>query len=496
MFAVDVFSILRQVPSCLLIKREHDIECFSSKGFNKQFGLSEETRALNHELAFYDPSGKQCLLGAEHPFTLVKSDASSSQWLCVSIHGTKTRCFMQSETITCADERVFVYDFSPEHTRNPDAPLIDASLNRHFMFSQLLATLSSKLINVKSDGIDPIINQSLSAFGEFCGVQRCYLFAFSKDREHASNTHEWVAKGVTPYKDELQNMPLENIPYLIKTLQSHSVFKVADVSLLPPEADLEREEFERENIASILCLPVYVGTDMFGFVGCDIIGATYEWQDYDVTYLNHISEMLGNTIENENNRVALNSAKQALIEANRKLERLANIDGLTGIANRRLFDSTLERDLVRYRKSKKPLSLLLLDVDYFKGYNDTYGHVAGDEALISIAETLAKSCIGPDDFVSRFGGEEFAIILPNSDEAVAITVAQRIVDNVIKLGIEHECSPYNHVLTVSVGVATLNLHSQSQAATFISQADRALYLAKSRGKNCVSVMKATEYDNG
>ena len=485
MVAADVLSVLRQVPSCLLIKRENDIECFSSKGFNRHFGLSEETHVLSHELAFYDSSGKERLLRGEHPFNLSKCGEPLAMWLCVHTLGTKTRCFMQSETITCEDECVIVYDFYPELVRDQENPTTDSSLNRHFMFSQLLATLSSKLINVKSDGIDPIINQSLAAFGEFCGVQRCYLFAFSKDREHASNTHEWVEKGVTPYKDELQNMPLENIPYLIKTLQSHRVFKVGDVSLLPPEADLEREEFEREKIASILCLPVYVGTDMFGFVGCDIIGEPYEWQDYDVTYLNHISEMLGNTIENENNRLALNSAKQDLIEANKKLERLANIDGLTGIANRRLFDTTLERDLLRYHKSKKPLSLLLLDVDYFKGYNDTYGHVAGDEALISIAETLTKSCNGPDDFVCRFGGEEFAIILPSTDETVAITVAQRIVDNVIKLGIEHECSPYNQMLTVSVGVATLNLHSRTEAVTFISQADRALYIAKSRGKNCV-----------
>jgi len=150
-----------------------------------------------------------------------------------------------------------------------------------------------------------------------------------------------------------------------------------------------------------------------------------------------------------------------------------------------LFDTTLERDLLRYHKSKKPLSLLLLDVDYFKGYNDTYGHVAGDEALISIAETLTKSCNGPDDFVCRFGGEEFAIILPSTDETVAITVAQRIVDNVIKLGIEHECSLYNQILTVSVGVATLSEQEQPEAIDFINRADRALYLAKSQGRNCM-----------
>jgi len=488
--AADVLSVLRQVPSCLLIKRENDIECFSSKGFNRHFGLSEETHVLSHGLAFFDSSGKERLLGGEHPFNLAKRSEPLAMWLCVHTLGTKTRCFMQSETITCEDECVIVYDFYPELVHDQEKPTTDSSLNRHFMFSQLLATLSSKLINVKSDGIDPIINQSLAAFGEFCGVQRCYLFAFSKDREHASNTHEWVEKGVTPYKDELQNMPLENIPYLIKTLQSHRVFKVGDVSLLPPEADLEREEFEREKIASILCLPVYVGTDMFGFVGCDIIGEPYEWQDYDVTYLNHISEMLGNTIENENNRLALNSAKQDLIEANKKLERLANIDGLTGIANRRLFDTTLERDINRCGEAEHPLSLLMLDVDYFKGYNDTYGHLAGDDVLIKVAETLAHSCEGYDGFISRFGGEEFAIILPNRSEEEAIKVASKIVANVEKLSITHALSPHNQTLTVSIGIATMKPDMSTTVHSLIRIADAALYEAKLNGRNGIRIAES------
>ncbi|WP_421131637.1 diguanylate cyclase [Alteromonas sp. A079] len=433
-------------------------------------------------------NGKSRLTGSAHPFNAVKGNDDVGQWLYIQINGVQTRCFIKGSVIECSDGSVIVYDVRFETLEDSH---IDSSLSRHFTFSQLLATLSSKLINVQSDGINPIIDKSLAAFGEFCGVHRCYLFAFSADEKHASNTHEWVSTGVTPYKDELQNMPLDNIPFLMKILRRENVFKVNDVALLPEAADKEREEFERENIASILCIPVFVNGDMFGFVGCDIIGKPYLWQDYDVTYLTYISEMLGNTIENENNRIALNNAQQALIEANKKLERLANMDGLTGIANRRLFDSTLERDLARYQKTNKPLSLLLLDVDFFKGYNDTYGHVAGDEVLISIAETLTKSCTGPDDFVSRFGGEEFAVILPSTEESIAVRVAQRIVNNVINLNIDHEWSPFNQKLTVSIGVASLSVRPCPEAVSFIEQADTALYLAKSQGRNCVSVVKAS-----
>ena len=120
--------------------------------------------------------------------------------------------------------------------------------------------------------------------------------------------------------------------------------------------------------------------------------------------------MLGNTLQNLHNRKALHKMQLELLEANKQLERLANIDGLTGIPNRRLFDATLKADIIRCNEQKIPISLLLIDVDHFKQYNDCYGHVAGDAVLKSVAETLSNSCLGSDDLIARFGGEEFAVI--------------------------------------------------------------------------------------
>lgn len=124
---------------------------------------------------------------------------------------------------------------------------------------------------------------------------------------------------------------------------------------------------------------------MYGFIGCDIIGGPYSWKASDIEYLRRIGEMLGNTLQNLYNRKALQKVQVELLEANKQLERLANIDGLTGIANRRLFDSTLERDVARCYEQGCSLSLLLIDVDLFKQYNDAYGHVAGDTVLKNIA---------------------------------------------------------------------------------------------------------------
>ena len=182
-----------------------------------------------------------------------------------------------------------------------------------------------------------------------------------------------------------------------------------------------------------------------------------------------------------------------LLEANKQLEQLANIDGLTGIANRRLFDTTLKRDIQRCQEQGLALSLLLIDVDFFKQYNDDYGHVAGDKVLIKIAETLSNSCLGSDDLVARYGGEEFAIILPGTDNIAAKAIASRILRNVTLLNIPHEASAYDKKLTVSVGLISQSNDSlrsvyqrqgEQSATWLLNQADEALYRAKNDGRNC------------
>ena len=182
-----------------------------------------------------------------------------------------------------------------------------------------------------------------------------------------------------------------------------------------------------------------------------------------------------------------------LLEANKQLEQLANIDGLTGIANRRLFDTTLKRDIQRCQEQGLSLSLLLIDVDFFKQYNDDYGHVAGDRVLIKIAQTLSNSCLGNDDLVARYGGEEFAIILPGTNNSEAKAIASRILRNITLLNIPHEASAYDKTLTVSIGLISqtnddlqslYDLSGDHSAGWLVSQADEALYRAKDEGRNC------------
>jgi diguanylate cyclase (GGDEF)-like protein len=174
---------------------------------------------------------------------------------------------------------------------------------------------------------------------------------------------------------------------------------------------------------------------------------------------------------------------QQLQQANQELQRLASSDGLTQVANRRCFDEYLNLEWQRLAREQLPLSLILCDVDYFKLYNDTYGHLAGDDALRQVAKAISGAIKRPADLVARYGGEEFVVLLPNTDAEGAVSAARKIQANISAEQIPHCKSQVSSCITLSLGVATTVPHSQSPSATLIAAADQRLYQAKAQGRN-------------
>jgi diguanylate cyclase (GGDEF)-like protein len=179
-----------------------------------------------------------------------------------------------------------------------------------------------------------------------------------------------------------------------------------------------------------------------------------------------------------------------LIQINFELNRERNIyrdmsiaDALTGIYNRRFLDESLERVIKTLSRSGSKLSVLMLDVDYFKKYNDTYGHNMGDLCLKTLANTLAQSIARVDDFIARYGGEEFVIVLPNANEHGAETVAQRALKNVRERNIPHSENDVAGCVTVSIGGITSVVDHSHTAHDYLKAADEALYLSKQNGRN-------------
>jgi diguanylate cyclase (GGDEF)-like protein/PAS domain S-box-containing protein len=175
--------------------------------------------------------------------------------------------------------------------------------------------------------------------------------------------------------------------------------------------------------------------------------------------------------------------EQKLLDLQKELEELSFKDGLTGVSNRRMLDSVLEQEWVRARREQLPLSLLLIDIDFFKQFNDFYGHMQGDDCLIKVAQVLSEAATRSRDFFARFGGEEFVMVLPETAAEAAQKIAQRCQQFIFKQQIPHAESAVSQILTISIGSGTLIPSHKDELRDFIDRIDRALYQAKQAGRN-------------
>lgn len=184
---------------------------------------------------------------------------------------------------------------------------------------------------------------------------------------------------------------------------------------------------------------------------------------------------------------ALRVSQQQLLDTNLVLQRLMNSDGLTGLSNRRHFDEYLELEWRRAIREQTQLSLMMIDVDYFKAYNDNFGHLEGDEALRQVAKAIRASSSRPSDLPARYGGEEFALVLPNTSPGGARLLAEKLRQTVASMNIPHIAPSEGASLTVSIGLATIVPPVGSHSRQLIQSADQGLYAAKHNGRNQVAV---------
>jgi len=185
-------------------------------------------------------------------------------------------------------------------------------------------------------------------------------------------------------------------------------------------------------------------------------------------------------------RQKLLKVSSALESANKELKMLVNVDGLTGLSNRRNLDRVLKQDMARSMRYKQPLTVMLADVDHFKAFNDHYGHLEGDDCLKKIASTLSGVCKRGTDLVARYGGEEFAVILPDTTAENAMMVAEKLRAAVENQNIPHEYSSASSYCSVSIGVYTKIVEKSDTAESLLHKADEGLYQSKQTGRNKAS----------
>jgi len=212
-----------------------------------------------------------------------------------------------------------------------------------------------------------------------------------------------------------------------------------------------------------------------------------EYRDHYLNLALSIVNVCALPIDNARKYDKLRKTEKLLKKANTELHHLATTDTLTGIANRRSFDHYMEREWKRMLREKTPLSLIMCDIDFFKTFNDRYGHQAGDVCLQRVAQALRDCVVRPGDFVARYGGEEFVVVLPGTPAEGAHHIAEQIRTAVRTLGISHADSAVDPLVTLSMGVAQGVPSPETNAEALLQAADAALYQAKKQGRNRVVV---------
>lgn len=332
----------------------------------------------------------------------------------------------------------------------------------------------------RSLDLEEILLTTVTQVRQFLNTDRVLIYRYQADQ-----SPNWLLEAAD-YSDSYPYIPAINeLLNLPKTLSGdeefHQFINNIDQSNLEPKTlnlpdqsvltiPICNSEANRQNPQH----PVY--SRLWGIIIAHHCTHFRKWRNWEIDCLNQLVKQVAIAIQQS-------ELYQKVKTDNQHLQQLAKIDSLTKIANRRRFDQVLAEELLNSRRDLNPLSLILCDIDFFKAYNDTYGHLVGDDCLKEVAEAICQGAQRPSDLVARYGGEEFAVILSNTDNAGAFIVAQKIRYQMDQLKRPHAKSPIHPWVTLSLGIATTTPSGQLSPTELVELADRALYKAKALGRD-------------
>ena len=324
-------------------------------------------------------------------------------------------------------------------------------------------------------------------------TDRVGIFQFDVDSHY--NSGEFVAENVLPEYDSALAIKVNDHCFSTHYATQYKQGQIQVISDIDRAGlrQCHREVLENFQVKAQIIVPLMKGDDLWGLLCVHQCDSPRVWSAAEITFTKQLAAQFGVALrhadllaQSDSKAQELDQALQALRQANEKLERLSNLDALTQISNRRFFDQSLGSEWKRLLRTEKFLSLILFDIDYFKIYNDCYGHLAGDQCLVDIAQTAQSVLKRSADVLARYGGEEFAVILPDTDQAGAMRIAEQIRAAIKQLQIPNKCMQMDHpYVTISLGVASQIPHQGHSAEDLVRQADQALYRAKAQGRDAV-----------
>jgi len=340
-------------------------------------------------------------------------------------------------------------------------------------YQALIAEISQRFVKADMEHLDATMDFMLKAMGTFLGVQRSYLFTLSEDGKILHNTHEWCEQGFPSVLGECRHLPLESMPWFAQRMRNmasgQGLIIIDDVSALPPDAATDQAFLQSQQVGGLMCVPLQSGERMTGFFGFDA-STPRHWEDDRPELLLMLAGLLSKVMEKH--------------QLEQDLRDLSVTDPLTGLHNRRFLFNRLESLVQEHRRNNTLFAVAMLDLDHFKALNDEHGHMAGDAVLKMVADCL-NGGHRSIDVASRYGGEEFALLLMGADTDGAKRVVERLLLDIAAL----QC-PWNGQMlgiTVSAGVADVReFHDDALSGTALLElADARLYEAKRQGRRRV-----------
>ncbi|MBF2077486.1 MAG: diguanylate cyclase [Synechococcales cyanobacterium T60_A2020_003] len=313
-----------------------------------------------------------------------------------------------------------------------------------------------------------VLQTAVSELLPFLNADRVLIGQFTDDRCYCLAEELTLAAGDRLLKTDL---PLQKIPLQSVQFQQWSM----DAAMPENWSDSHRDWMAQYQVKAALVVPIVQEQQIWGVLLVHY-HQEHAWANDEMAVLLRIVDQLAIAIQHS-------TLHEQLQNANRMLQQVANTDGLTQLANRRHFDEYFAQEWARSQREDALLSFLLCDIDYFKQYNDHYGHPQGDWCLQQVAQVISSVINRPADLVARYGGEEFAVLLPQTGIEGATRVAQNIQQAIDDLKIPHDASAIGHILTLSIGIASVHASKHLCPQDLIESADHALYEAKSGGRN-------------
>jgi diguanylate cyclase (GGDEF)-like protein len=443
-------NVLRELPVTSAIRRWVSIISDNSCISLKRGEFKED------EAAFLAPRGVMSIL-------IVPVFTEGEFWGVITYHdNTEERDFdedciamLRSAARMCVSTII-----RAEKTRSAEQAV--EALRRRERMSDMLNKVSVIFLSKNEEKVEDTMAAGVRLIADMAEIDRLILCRnhILADSLYASEVYRWdrSSGGSTEVTDLFVNVPYARLIPDWERILSDGNHVNSPSRLLSNNAAAALMSFE---VVTAAVIPIHINNVFWGFA---LFGDTKNERYFE----DDIIEMLRSA---------------AFLFANVFIRAEVDYDALTGIHNRRFFDESMKRVINSLSRSGSLLSLLMIDIDFFKRYNDTYGHVEGDKCLKIVAQTLSQSITRADDFVARYGGEEFVLVLPNTDEHGVRVIAEKLLENIRNCNIPHEQNDAANCLTISIGATTGKAEHTHSTDDFVRKADEMLYKSKHNGRN-------------